>query len=292
MRRLLHFALVLSMACGTGLLLESPARGQGCSPDPFPWPDGCSVPYTPEWVRRGLDRIFLGACIDHDLCYGACNGPNPPYLDDYWKAACDATLGLEMDAACRAESTQIVYPLDDLQDAESFLKVCRAVAGTFVAAIVVAGEGAFQCDQCNYGCNPNSCANRGLGLPALCGNGLCYINPPGGGIFGGNPGSDPGSDPVDDPTDPSGPPNICDEGNLVTVDECVDDCGGVVDEGNGLCVIGGDAAVAASVSSAARRTSHTPPFLLRIPVGSSRRPLARRHLHALRPAPAPAGRPR
>src|ERR1700681_546533 len=164
--------MFVAIVSGAILSLGPPASAQGiCIPGPIPWPDGCSVPYTPEWVRRGLDHIFLGACINHDYCYATCNGPNPPYLGQGWKLGCDLQLGLDMEAACLLESELIVFPLDDLNDAESFLRVCSGIAASFTGAVAAFGSSAFYSDQCCLGCNPDGCAISGWYLPYTCGTG-------------------------------------------------------------------------------------------------------------------------
>jgi hypothetical protein len=263
-RKLFHAALIVAIAAGACLALGPPAEAQSCVAGPIPWPDGCSVPYSPEWVRRGLDKIFLGACINHDYCYATCNGPTPPYLGLSWKAGCDAQLGVDMATACAVEAAVIAFPLDDIPDAETFLEVCGGVAATFTASVALFGSGAFWSDQCCLGCSPDGCANSGQFLPATCGtgygNGFCYVNPPPGGGGGGGGGGDDGD---------------CSDGSLVTVEECEDECGGTADLDAGECLIDDFRGLPTTPMSAlSPRTTSAPAMLLRIPV----------HPHTVRPA--------
>ena len=184
------------------LLLCTPARAQF-------WPDGCSIPYSPEWVQRGYDAIFLGACTFHDRCWAACNGPNPPYHGLRWKEGCDAMFWTYMTTAC--EIAQSRYLDDDFWD------FCKAEATAFVTAVnTPPAFDNYWRSQCMRGCNPDACWEAGMQLPWTCGNGngvgACYV--PGGGTGGGG-GSTGGGSRCDPDLD-----------GWVTQEECVFECGG------------------------------------------------------------------
>jgi hypothetical protein len=132
---------------------------------------------VPGWLANGLDTIFVGACDRHDLCWGQCNGPNPPYLGIGHKLSCDAQFLAEMEAVCLAVSAVLTYPVGEADNADEFLDICTDVAASFYA-IVSVNVPSYWNSQCTNGCNPDACTIRGLSLPAACGNGQCYTNPP------------------------------------------------------------------------------------------------------------------
>lgn len=140
-------------------------------------PNGCGTPDVPGWLANGLDTIFVGACDRHDLCWGQCNGPDPPFLGLGHKLSCDAQFLAEMEAVCLAVSATLAYPVGEADNADEFLEICTEVAATFYA-IVSANVPGYWTSQCKNGCNPDACATVGLSLPTACGAGLCYTDPP------------------------------------------------------------------------------------------------------------------
>lgn len=140
-------------------------------------PNGCGTPQIPGWLANGLDTIFVGACDRHDLCWGQCNGPNPPYLGIGHKLSCDAQFLAEMEAVCLAVSAALAFPVGEADDAGEFLEICTEVAATFYG-IVSINVFSYWNSQCENGCNPTACMNAGRSLPSECGNGRCYTNSP------------------------------------------------------------------------------------------------------------------
>jgi hypothetical protein len=131
-------------------------------------PDGLKV-----YVRQGFDKLFLGACNNHDRCYAQCNTENPPYLDLSQKSSCDLTFLIEMEDACILWASLISFPVDDqMQTADDFIAFCNGgLAPIFYGAVAFSPQGteAFWSDQCSRGCNPNACSILGRTLPSGCG---------------------------------------------------------------------------------------------------------------------------
>lgn len=180
LRRVFLFVVVLTAVfciLGSGLAL---AQSSGSL-----WPDGCSIPGGPQWMKSGVDMIFLGACTRHDYCYGECNPQGGPYFGYGHKEGCDATLAVELDTACSVEAAALTFPLDDIPDANTFLKICAGLAATFVAAVnTPPAFSYFSSDQCFYGCNADFCGGQpNLSFPCYwrCG----WVDTSGG---GGDPG--------------------------------------------------------------------------------------------------------
>lgn len=147
-------------------------------------PNGCG-PDVPGWVDNGVDKIFLNACSRHDLCWGQCNGPNPPYLGLSHKVNCDLQFLAEMEAACLAWSAVLTYPVGEADDAGEFLEICTEVAATFYAIVATPlTNGFFWRSQCRNGCNRDACTLTGITFPSTCGDGpwgaitRCYVDPP------------------------------------------------------------------------------------------------------------------
>jgi hypothetical protein len=244
------FGTTVLLLAGTSL-----AEAQtSCQYSPKPYPNGCSVPGAPDWMRNGLDKIFFGACYFHDNCWQECNGPNPPYNGVGHKLYCDAVFGTIMEGACAAYAAAIAFPLDDIPDAETFLRVCSIIAAGYVAAVNFPLAYDYYWDsQCCNGCNPDACANIGRSFPGTCGQGygpsFCYLSNPGpvcgngicepgescascaeccSGGGGGGGGDDGGGGGGGGGCDPDGD-------GWVTPEECVYECGGEVD--GDYCII-------------------------------------------------------
>lgn len=155
-------------------LVQAPSSEAQTQP---PWPDGCSIK-LPLFVQQGLDGIFFTACTKHDLCWGRCNGPSPPYLDLEHKVQCDFLFLLDMEAACAAWSAVISYSGSGWSDAEDFLADCSAVAAMMAAAVSqpLGTITTFWRSQCTNGCNPDGCANSDAVWNPECGVSRCYSN--------------------------------------------------------------------------------------------------------------------
>lgn len=140
-------------------------------------PNGCGTPQVPGWLANGLDTIFVGACDRHDICWGQCNGADPPYLGVEHKLTCDLQFLAEMEAVCLAVSAFLTFPVGEADSASEFLDICTDVAASFYG-IVSVNFPSYWSSQCTNGCNPEACMILGRALPSGCGNGQCYSNPP------------------------------------------------------------------------------------------------------------------
>lgn len=155
-------ALALGLALATALGVSAPAANaqQDCSL-PTPWPDGCTLSSNfPLWAQLGLDDIFLGACSNHDLCYGTCGAS---------RAGCDANFLVDMEAACAFWATQVAFPFGGLQTGQDFVTYCNGVvAPTMYGVLVVVGGSAFDKDQCVRCCDLAACSRQNCIVPAAC----------------------------------------------------------------------------------------------------------------------------
>lgn len=175
--RLVCTLTVVALAAGALVLLPTAAHAQ----QP-PWPNGCSIGLD-YYVQQGIDGLFLGACDRHDLCWGLCNGQNPPFFGNEHRRSCDATFFTEMAQACVVESALLTFPSGDFDTAQDFVENCLGVASVFYAAVSTPiGTGIFWGSQCLRGCNPDACGQVGAPLPPTCGFGVgpgfCYITLP------------------------------------------------------------------------------------------------------------------
>jgi hypothetical protein len=162
-------------------LLTAPVLAQTTPP----WPNGCSVPLGP-WVANGLGRVFLGSCTAHDLCWGQCNGPNPPFLGTAHKVECDLRFLANMESAFLLLTPLVALPFGQINNITDFLEHCTEVAVTFYIAVATPlTNGNFRRSQCRNGCNRDACTQEGIEFPAECNMGQCYPAPqlpPAGGL--------------------------------------------------------------------------------------------------------------
>jgi hypothetical protein len=146
----LHSTLILPVLLPAVVSLLLLPSSSYCQTPPI---DGCTITKL-GWVQKGLDKIFWGACSEHDACYRQCNPESGPYLGQGHKLICDAALSAEVGMVCSMYASTVTLPVDDLQTSEQFREYCLYLGG-LVFAILAGGasQQAYNVDQCLIGCN-------------------------------------------------------------------------------------------------------------------------------------------
>ena len=135
---------------------------------------GCSiVPESWATVQQGLDKLFLGACSRHDLCYRICNPISGPYVGYSYKINCDNQFLVDLLAACGAWALILSFPNIEWVDSNDFLNECADYAAYGYALVATYGNVPFVNNQCLTYCNAWACGQLGLG-PNTHNNAACH----------------------------------------------------------------------------------------------------------------------